>query len=153
MAAILSVFTPVLDFVLRDRGDSDKSAAVGRACNTLIADLRGEATAVEALYEYLRSKGGQVDPKVNEFNTAWGAARDGQAKLVTAYDEYAKTGRRLPTEPETVPRGEGVEVLGRSLADLNGGDPGDVDDAYSALPDWAAKLNNTGNEVSDACAG
>ena len=51
----------------------------------------------------------------NEFDAAWGAARDGQAKLVAAYDEYAKTGLRLPTGPETVPRGEGVEVLGRSL--------------------------------------
>jgi hypothetical protein len=141
-----------LDFVVRDRGDGDKSAAVGSACNTLIADLRGEATGVESLYEYLRSKGGQVAPKDNEFNTAWGAARDGQAKLVTAYDEYATTGRRLPTEPETVPRGEGVEVLGRSLADLKGGEPGDLD-AYRALPDWAAKLNNTANDVSDACAG
>ena len=125
---------------------------MARACNTLIADLRGEAAAVEALRGHLRAEDGHVVAKDDGFDVAWGAARDGQVKLVLAYDAYAKTGRRMPTEPETVPRGEGVQVLGDSLADLKSETTRDVDDAYNALHDWAVKLNNTANAISDACA-
>ena len=70
LAAILGVFTPILDLILRDKGDSETSADVARACNTLIADLRGEAAAVEALRGHLRAEDGHVVAKDDGFDVA-----------------------------------------------------------------------------------
>jgi hypothetical protein len=58
----------------------------------------------------------------------------------------------LSPDDETVPIGGPVQELGKSLDDLAGASAKDVDDAYNALADWAAKLDNTVGYVTKACA-
>jgi hypothetical protein len=122
-----------------------------KPCKELVSALRDESRAVDALKDHLCVEGGHVVGRDAGFQAAYALARDGQAVLPGAYDNYAATGRPLPPDKETVPRGQPVQELGDSLDDLTSSSAKDVEDAYNALPDWAAKLGNTADIVSEAC--
>lgn len=122
------------------------------ACKALITALRTERDRMNALPSQVRVSGEHVVGYRPGFDAAYAAARDGQAALADAYEDYAATGKELPPDNETVPKGGPVQELGKSLNDLTGATAKDVDDAYNALTDWAAKLDNTVGYVTKACA-
>jgi hypothetical protein len=123
-----------------------------QACKALITALRTERHRMNALPAHVQVSGGHVIGYRSSFEDAYDAARKGQAALADAYADYALTDRDLPPDKETVPMGGPVQELGKSLGDLTGPTAKDRDEAYNALTDWAAKLDNTDDYVVKACA-
>jgi hypothetical protein len=71
--------------------------------------------------------------------------------IADAYLDYDTAGMPPIPDRDTVPMGDPVIELGRTLDQLVGSDVVDRDDAYGSLTNWAAKLDNTARFVARAC--
>jgi hypothetical protein len=172
-AAVTGVVTPIVEDWVNDDDDAVSTStqlpevtststtakvttATGldpvAACKALLTALRDERDRMNALPDQVRVQGEHVVGYRPGFQAAHVAARNGQAEIADAYQNYDAAGRPPVPDRDTVPMGDPVIELGTSLRQLTGPDAGDRDDAYGALENWAAKLDNTAKFVSKACA-
>jgi hypothetical protein len=151
LAAVAVVTAAFIQRGGNDDGSKERAKEqAASACKELADRLSDEAGLVGELKDHLQLGGGLATPKDSEFKGAWEAAHNGQAALPRAFNAYLATNHAEPTGAEIVTIGNsGVQELGNTL-DAIGNGTGD-EEAFSSLPDWQTKLNNTARKVSATC--